>query len=207
MRLVPDPNPACVACGLPLAPAGMTPPPGYRRHPGCDPAGVELYCTGCQQGPAGCGCPVPRRWRPSPAAVDATAARLAEILGGDVISTVPVKPPASARRPGPKCPGCGHAAHPKGCRGKASSRCQPVDLGGGGAAMMCGYGPSCPCPHRDCRCGTPVLLAAELPPTARTLPAAGEVMVVSSSGPHAAAPAACWRSASWPTATWRAATW
>ena len=58
MRLVPDPNPACVACGLPLAPAGMTPPPGYRRHPGCDPAGVELYCTGCQQGPAGCGCPV-----------------------------------------------------------------------------------------------------------------------------------------------------
>ena len=170
----------CAACLLPLAPPGMTPPPGYRRHPGCDdPARPELYCAGCKMGPAGCQCRTPARWRPSPAALDATADRLAEVLGGTVLPAPPPAKPRPARVPGPKC-ACGHAAHAKACRARSKGgRCTPMDLGGGGTAIACGYRPACPCAYRTCKCGAGVELAAELPRTARTLPADGDVMVVS----------------------------
>lgn len=78
----------------------------------------------------------------------------------------------------PKCAGCGHAEHPKACRAKGPSGCVPFH-DGAFTGMICGARPSCPCSWRTCGCGTPVALAAELPPGQRTLPAEGEVMIVS----------------------------
>jgi hypothetical protein len=159
----------CVVCQHP-----MTVIPGYRAHPGCDMTGTtELYCLGCGLGPAGCGCRTPRRWRPSAAALDATAARLADVLGGHVL------PPPKARPPRGKCGGCGHAGHPKRCGAKAATRSVVMATRDGGTVRMCGWRGPCPCAWRACKCGAAVELAAELPAGAKALPGEGEVMIVS----------------------------
>jgi hypothetical protein len=73
---------------------------------------------------------------------------------------------------------CGHAEHVKACRARGRSRCVRVETGDGGAAMVCGARPPCPCAWRVCPCGTPVALAAELPADAVALPS-GDVIIVS----------------------------
>ena len=168
-------EPACAGCGHP-----MTPVPGYTRHPCCDdPKRPELFCTGCGRGPAGCPCRTPRRWRPSAAAEIATGQRLAEVLGGTVLAGPPPRARRAPKAPPGKCGGCGHAGHPKGCRARAKARSVVAETPDGGIMRMCGYRPSCPCSWRTCKCGAPVMLAAELPPASRTLPPSGEVVVVS----------------------------
>jgi hypothetical protein len=87
-----------------------------------------------------------------------------------------------------KCPRCGHAGHDKACRAKGPSRCVTVS-DGTATATMCGIRPPCPCAWRTCACGTPVALAAELPPEVLTLPLqGGDVMIVSAERGSAGAP-------------------
>jgi hypothetical protein len=82
--------PRCAACDGAMHPALAA--LGATLHPGCDPHGGELWCRACGRfrytGPArapaagSCRCATPRLWQPSPAALDPTARRAADLLAG-----------------------------------------------------------------------------------------------------------------------------
>jgi hypothetical protein len=73
----------------------------------------------------------------------------------------------------PKCPACGHSAHPGECKRRGRGRCVPLGPG----MIACGVRPQCRCPWRSCRCGTAVAATILLPPEARFAPD-GEVVLV-----------------------------
>ena len=99
------------------------------------------------------------------------------VLGAAMTATrTRTRPP---RGPRPKCGSCGHVEHRTACDRLAAERCQSYQSDDGATGFVCGYRASCPCTWRTCPCGTPVALAAEVPPPAGVLPAAAEIMIAS----------------------------